>query len=180
MLKDWIASAFTRDLRALRREIEAYADERDLWRVAPGITNAAGTLALHLAGNIRYYVGTRLGDTGYVRDRDAEFAQRDVPRAELLRAIDSALAAVERGMGGVEERALDLPYPEPIAGLTLSTGAFLVHLVAHFTYHLGQVDYHRRLLTGQSTQIGAVAIREIASPPAPAASPGLGGPSSRS
>jgi len=149
MLTTWIAAILRRDLGALRREIEAYADERDIWRVAPGISNCAGTLALHLAGNIQFFVGAVLGGTGYVRDRDAEFARRDVPRAELLREIDAALAAVERGFA-------------------VTTGDFLLHLVDHLTYHLGQVDYHRRLLTGQAGQIRAVALGEIATA-APAA-----------
>src|SRR3989442_15671856 len=100
MLTTWIAAILRRDLGALRREIEAYADERDIWRVAPGISNCAGTLALHLGGNIQFFVGAVLAGTGYVRDRDAEFARRDVPRAELLRGNDAAIAAGKRGDGG--------------------------------------------------------------------------------
>src|SRR5207244_10417693 len=110
MLATWIAAIMSRDLRALRREIEAYRDERDLWRGAPGISNCGGTLALHLAGNIQFFVGTVLGATGYVRDRDAEFGRRDVPRTELLREIDAALAAVECGVAGHGDSALRLPF----------------------------------------------------------------------
>src|SRR5437588_7698292 len=109
MLTTWIAAIMSRDLRALRREIEAYADERDLWRVPPGISNCGGTLALHLAGNIQFYVGTVLGATGYVRDRGAEFGRRDVPRIELLREIDAALAAVERSMARLPDAAFSQP-----------------------------------------------------------------------
>jgi hypothetical protein len=162
MLPTWIAAILSRDLRALRREIEAYTDERDLWRVAPGISNCGGTLALHLAGNIQFFVGTVLGATGYVRDRDAEFGRRDVPRAELLREIDAALVAVERGTARLTDAALSQPYPQPPGGLAVTTGDFLLHLVAHFTYHLGQLDYHRRLLTGTAGQIRAVALGELA------------------
>jgi hypothetical protein len=134
MLTTWIAAIISRDLRALRREIEAYADERDLWRVAPGISNCGGTLALHLAGNIQFFLGTVLGATGYVRDRDAEFGRRDVPRAELLREIDAALAAVERGAARLTDAALSQPYPQPPGGFAVTTGDFLLHLVAHLTY----------------------------------------------
>jgi uncharacterized damage-inducible protein DinB len=157
----WIAGILTRDLRALRREIEAFDDERELWRVPPGISNSAGTLALHLAGNIQHYIGAVLGDTEYVRDRDAEFARRDVPRAQLLREIDAALSAVERGMARVNDADLAKPFPDPPRGLAVRTGEYLIHLVAHFTYHLGQVDYHRRLLTGQPGTIRAVALDEV-------------------
>jgi len=160
-LSIWIARILVRDLRALRREVESFADERDLWRVPPGISNSAGTLALHLAGNIRHYVGAVLGGTGYVRDRDAEFARRDVPRTDLLADIDAALVAVERGMARVSDADLTRPYPDPPRGLAVTTRDYLIHLVAHFTYHLGQVDYHRRLLTGQPGRIQAVAFQEL-------------------
>ena len=162
MLTTCIAAVLSRDLRALRREIEAYGVERDLWRVEPGIGNSAGTLALHLAGNIQFFAGTVLGATGYVRDRAAEFAQRDVPRMELLREIDAALAAVERGVARLPDAALSQPYPQPPGGFAVTTGDFLLHLVSHLTYHLGQVDYHRRLLTGEAGQIRAVALGELA------------------
>ncbi|OLC06164.1 MAG: hypothetical protein AUH42_06205 [Gemmatimonadetes bacterium 13_1_40CM_70_11] len=170
MLTTWLSAIFARDLRALRREIETYPEERDLWRVPPGagITNPGGNLALHLAGNLQYFVGTVLGGTGYVRDRDGEFARRDVPRAELLRQVDTTLAAVAQTMARLREQDLAKPYPQPVGGVTLSTGDFLLHLAAHFTYHLGQVDYHRRLLTGQAGQIRAVPLTELASAaPAP-------------
>ena len=160
-LSTWIAGILVRDLQALRREVESFADERDLWRVPPGISNSAGTLALHLAGNIRHYIGAVLGGTGYVRDRDAEFALRDVPRTDLLADIDAALVAVERGMARVSDADLTMPYPDPPRGLAVTTRDYLIHLVTHFTYHLGQVDYHRRLLTGQPGRIQAVAFQEL-------------------
>ncbi len=94
MLLAYVAAVLDRDLRTLSREIAAYGDERDLWRMAPGVPNSAGTLALHLAGNIQHYLGARLGGTAYVRDRPAEFAERGVPRAELLARVEAARAAV--------------------------------------------------------------------------------------
>jgi len=90
-MKEWITNVITRELKALRREIETYPSDDDLWEVRAGITNPGGNLALHLAGNIQYFLGNVLGKNGYVRNRDAEFASKDVPRAELLREIDNAI-----------------------------------------------------------------------------------------
>jgi uncharacterized damage-inducible protein DinB len=163
MLAQSIGGLLKRDLRALRREIEAYAKEPDLWRLPPGIANSAGNLALHLAGNLQYFVGAVLGGTAYVRDRDAEFSRRDVPRAELLREIDAALDAVARGMDKVADHDLAQPFPQAVGGVRVTTEAFLLHLATHLTYHLGQVDYHRRLITGQPAQIRAVAVTELPS-----------------
>ena len=158
-----LAGVIARDLRALRREVEAYPDERDLWRVVPGIANSGGTLALHLAGNFKHLVGAVLGATGYARDRAAEFSRRDVPRGELLREIDEALDVVDRTLASLGDDALARPFPQAVGGVTVTTGDFLLHLATHLTYHLGQVDYHRRMVTGRTEQIGAVAVGELPS-----------------
>ena len=160
-MKEWITNVITRELKALRREIETYPNEEDLWEVRHGITNPGGNLALHLAGNIQYFLGNVLGHNGYVRNRDAEFASKDVPRAELLREIDNAIAAVETGMSKITEADLAKPYPEAVGGVSSTTGAFLAHFATHLAYHLGQVDYHRRILTGESKTVKAMALNEL-------------------
>ena len=158
----WIAAAFARDLKSLKREIAAYPDERDLWKTPPGISNSGGNLALHLAGNVRYFIGAVLGANGYVRDRNAEFNRKDVPRAEVLTEIEAAFAAMRKGLSLVTEADLARPYGQPIGGQQLTIGDALLHLLAHLTYHLGQIDYHRRIVTGQNTAVGTVAVGEMA------------------
>jgi len=156
-----VATILDRDLRALVREVEAYPNERDLWATRPGITNVGGTLVLHLAGNLQHYIGARLGDTGYVRDRAAEFARRDVPRSELLREIEAAQSAVRTVFGRSVLPDPDADFPEVIAGKNVRTGEYLVHLTTHFSYHLGQLDYHRRQVTGNDTTVDAMQPAEL-------------------
>jgi len=153
-----------RDLAALRREVEAYEREADLWVCPPGVTNPTGTLALHLAGNLRHFVGAQLGGTGFVRDREAEFGDRNVPRATLLAHIADAVEQVDRALSDLPETRLATTYPLEVGGVRLPTGTFLLHLATHFAYHLGQVDYHRRLVTGSAQTVGAQAIPELAGP----------------
>jgi uncharacterized damage-inducible protein DinB len=155
-----VASILDRDLGTLRRELEAYPDERDIWRLPPGVTNSAGTLALHLAGNLQHFLGATLGGTGYVRNRPAEFATRDLLRAAILQEVEAARAAVRLVADQAVE--LDADYPEVIGGVKVNTGDYLVHLVSHFAYHLGQIDYHRRVVTGQTNGVGAVRVLELA------------------
>ncbi len=161
MLVAAVASILDRDLRALARAVEAYPDERDLWRLPPGAPNSGGTLALHLAGNLQHYFGACLAGTGYRRDRPAEFADREVPREEILRRIEAARAAVRAAAERVDETALERDFPEAIAGGHVATGEYLIHLVSHFAYHLGQLDYHRRLVTGDARGTGAVRPAEL-------------------
>jgi hypothetical protein len=158
---DSLRTILARDLRAVRRELEAYPDDASVWALPPGIANAAGTLALHLAGNLRHFVGACLGGTGYRRDRPSEFTRRDVSRAELLAGLDAALADVDRALAGLDPERAEAPFPEVIGGHTLPTSVMLLHLSAHLAYHLGQVDYHRRLVTGDGRTVGAVAVAEL-------------------
>lgn len=141
----WIVG---RDLDALAGQIERYPDDEALWRVGGTILNPAGTLVLHLAGNLRAYVGAVLGGTGYVRDRDAEFSRRGVGRAELLALIATCRAEVVPALDALDPARLEAPYPGPLPGPLegATTHRFLLHLCAHLGWHRGQVDYHRRLL----------------------------------
>jgi uncharacterized damage-inducible protein DinB len=150
-----------RELRAVRREILAYDDEADLWKTPPGISNSAGTLALHLAGNLRAFIGAHFGNTGYVRNRDAEFALRGVPRSEIIQELDEAMRDVQVGLAAVTEAQFDKPYRTEWLG-TVTVRDFMMHLAVHLGYHLGQIDYHRRLVTGSTKTVAAIAIPELA------------------
>ncbi len=161
MLRDTLTLLVTRELRAFKREVEAYPDDASLWRAVPGLPNSGGTLALHVAGNVQHFFGAILGRDGYRRDRDAEFARRDVARAELVAGLDAAIASVERTLSRLGAETLDGPYPEPIAKRTVSATDFAVHLAVHLAYHLGQLDYHRRMVTGDAKGVDAVSVREL-------------------
>lgn len=157
-----VRAVLLRDLRGLRREVEAYPDDAALWSTPPGAPNSAGTLVLHVTGNLQHFVGAVLGKSGYVRDRDAEFADRNVPRAELLRRIAAAEQAVERGLAG-EEWPVEYPAAAGGGGMRVRTDEWLTHLATHLAYHLGQVDYHRRLATASTAGVGTIPTTELPS-----------------
>ncbi len=162
MITEWLSCVFRRDLDSLRDQVQGYEDESDLWKRLPGVSNPAGNLALHLAGNLQFYVGTQLGRTGYVRDRPAEFGTESLPRAEVLRRIEETRAMMEEVLKGLDSRSLAAEYPIEVGGVRISTGQFLVHLAVHLGYHLGQVDYHRRILTSESGLAGMQSIAALA------------------
>ncbi len=155
---EYLHRVFVRDAMTLRDELAAYPEERQIWAVPPGTKNSAGTLALHLCGNLQHFVGALFGGTGYVRERAAEFSRRDVSRAALLAECDAALEAVSRGFATLGEDALEQPFPDQLGGAQLPTGLALLHMATHLAYHLGQIDYHRRLVTGQYGDIKALSI----------------------
>jgi uncharacterized damage-inducible protein DinB len=146
MFTNIIQEILVRDLGKLRAEIEAYQDEKNLWIVSGQVSNSAGNLCLHLMGNLNNYIGKELGGTSYVRNRPLEFSQKDIARNELLQMIDQTILVVKTSLEQLDPAALEQDYPDPVFGYTVSTGHMLVHLSAHLAYHLGQINYHRRLL----------------------------------
>jgi uncharacterized damage-inducible protein DinB len=146
MLIQTLKTLFQRELEKLKKEIELYQDESKLWIIDKGIANSGGNLCLHLIGNLNTYIGRELGDTGYIRNRDLEFSQKDVPKNELIRKIDETILMVEKVLDTITDRQLEEEYPVIVFAEKMSTGYFLIHLIAHLTYHLGQINYHRRLL----------------------------------
>lgn len=146
MLIQTLKILFRRDLDQLKRELEQYKSEPALWQVEKGIANSAGNLCLHLIGNLNTYIGGELGKTGYVRNRELEFSQKDIPRTQLLAMIDDTIRVIDRALDTVTNAQLEEEYPMLVFEQKTSTGYFLVHLSTHLGYHLGQINYHRRLL----------------------------------
>lgn len=146
MLLDILRQLFTRDLSRLQQELESYEDEKRIWHVEKGIANSAGNLCLHLVGNLSTYISAELGGVPYTRDRDGEFFQKDISRPELIRQIEKTRAEVDQALSHLPANALAAEYPLQVFEAKMTTEYFLVHLATHLGYHLGQVNYHRRLL----------------------------------
>lgn len=108
------------------------------------IKNSAGNLALHITGNLKHFIGSVLGGTGYVRERDREFSDKDVPKAQLLQELDEAAAIVSTVLSSLPDEKVLLPYPADTFGKDALTLRVLVILTTHLDYHLGQVNYLRR------------------------------------
>lgn len=157
----WIARLLVRELEGFERELTLFADESQLWRTAPGVTNSAGNLALHVCGNLQHFIGQCLGATGYVRDRDAEFSRRDLPRALVIAELRKTAAVVHRTLSAVTDEQLSQPFPEPVGGVTMGTGLFLTHLVSHLGFHLGQAGYLRRMLTGDNRSAAPLPLKPL-------------------
>lgn len=138
---------FSRDLTRLIQELQAFPNDETLWQRAPGVKNSAGNLVLHLEGNLREYIGRQLGQTPYSRVRDQEFALAGVSRGELVLRMENVKELVVTVVSLLSENELEATYPENVLGSPLSSHDFLVHLHGHLNFHLGQIDYLRRILT---------------------------------
>lgn len=141
-----LSTLFSRDLNRLKSEIASYKSEETIWIVQEGIANSAGNLCLHLIGNLNSYIGAELGKSGYIRQRDMEFSLKNVPRGELIEKIDATITMLEQVVENLTDEQLNSEYPVLVLKEKTSTAYFMVHLATHLTYHLGQINYHRRLL----------------------------------
>jgi uncharacterized damage-inducible protein DinB len=145
MIKQPLALIFERDLNKLKEEINLYKEESNLWKIEKNISNSAGNLALHLIGNLNHFIGAVLGNTGYVRERDKEFSSVNIPRELIIQNIDTTIIMVKNVLLNLPEEALTNQFPEKKQEQEYPTSFILLHLLAHLEYHLGQINYHRRL-----------------------------------
>jgi hypothetical protein len=141
-----LATLFRRDLAKLIREIESFPNDESLWQVLPGVSNAAGNLALHIQGNLREYVGRQLGPLAYVRNRPLEFSARDLSRQEVCTQLTDLMNTIPAVIESLFEEQLENEYPEVVLEAATSTREFLIHLYGHLNWHLGQINYLRRIL----------------------------------
>ena len=146
MLSETLIKLFKRDLNKLKAEIEAYRDEKNLWLVTKEISNSSGNLCLHIVGNLNAFIGAEFGNTGYIRQRDLEFSLKDIPRIELIKQIDETILVVENTIKTLSKDDFQKEYSRRVFEDKMTTEFFLIHLIAHLSYHLGQINYHRRFL----------------------------------
>jgi len=137
---------FERDLKKLITEIELYKNEKNIWRVADTIFNSTGNLALHLVGNLHTFIGKEIGKTNYIRNRDLEFSEKNIPRQQLINSINDTIKMIKDSLASLSNEELKKDYPVLKFEKVETTEYLLFHLATHLNYHLGQVNYHRRLL----------------------------------
>lgn len=147
MIREALLEIFERDLLKLKEEINAYPEESLLWKTEKQISNSAGNLTLHLIGNLNHFIGATLGNTGYVRERDKEFSDKNIPRLEISSNIDRTIAVVKTTLNHLSEEDFSKDFPLEKHGQIVKTDFMLLHLLAHLEYHLGQINYHRRLIS---------------------------------
>jgi hypothetical protein len=157
-----VAALLIRELEGFQREIEMFPDDDSVWAVEPGVSNAAGNLALHVAGNLRHFVGLKLGGVAYARDRGAEFSRRSGTRRELVAELSRAIDVVRDVLPGLTADQLEAPFDEAAPGAHVPMHRFLVHLCAHAAYHVGQAGYLRRIVTGDMRSAGNVTSARLA------------------
>ena len=145
MVNDF-AKILNRDLKRLSTEISAFEKEENLWKTTGNISNSAGNLAIHIIGNLNYYVGTKIGDTGYERDRPAEFSMKNIPREQILNQIEETRDIISSVLKNLDDTRLNEEFPEALFGHPMTVGFFLIHLSGHLMYHIGQINYLRRVL----------------------------------
>jgi uncharacterized damage-inducible protein DinB len=159
-----LKTQIARELQTFIKEVEAFPSDDSLWHTRRGVTNSVGNLALHVCGNLQDFVGRVLGGSSYVRQRELEFSRREGSRAEVVAELRKTINAVEQALDALTSEALEADYPMVLAGRTINTGAFLVHLAAHLAFHLGQAGYLRRVITGDNTSTSPLALAAISAP----------------
>lgn len=134
-------------LPKIERCIELLNDEQIWWR-PNAESNSIGNLVLHLSGNARQWIVCGLGEAADQRNRDAEFAQREViTRDELLTRIKQTIADVDATLADFDpDRLLE---KRRIQGYDVTALEAILHVVEHFSMHTGQIILLTKQLTAQ-------------------------------
>jgi len=137
---------YKRELSSLKNEISSYSNDSILWKTNNDIKNSGGNLAIHLLGNLNHFIGATLGKSDYIRQRDKEFSDKNIPRKQITNQINELKVELEEVLSSLTCEGLNKKYPINVFGKEMTTEYFLIHLYGHLNYHLGQINYHRRLL----------------------------------
>ncbi|MBK8381274.1 MAG: DUF1572 family protein [Ignavibacteria bacterium] len=132
-------------LNSLKDEISLYKDPENIWLLSGSISNTPGNLCLHICGNLNHFFGAVIGNTGYIRERDQEFSKRNLSREELFGAIDETKIMIGKIFDDLTQDDINKIYPINKFGENVTYGFIFSRLVSHLSYHLGQINYHRRL-----------------------------------
>ncbi len=137
---------YERELNAVIKELNAFVSEENIWKTVPGISNSAGNLCLHLIGNLKHFIGATLANTGYVRNRDLEFSDKNIARDIVIDELRSTINIINTTLSQLKQEDLNDNFPLPLNNVTYTTDQMLHHLLSHLSYHLGQINYLRRFL----------------------------------
>jgi uncharacterized damage-inducible protein DinB len=159
-----LAALFNRDLTKLRKQIEAFPNDELLWQALPGVTNSAGNLALHLEGNLRQFVGRQLGGLPYERKRALEFSSTGMSRDEISARVGELGSTIPSVIEELSLEQMGMEYPEVVIDVPMTTQQCLFHLYGHLNWHLGQIDYLRRMLVAERGIQGEVVVRATTEP----------------
>jgi uncharacterized damage-inducible protein DinB len=151
-----LAQTIARDLseyyEMVRAETHLWVDpltEDQFWRRPFRHGNSVGHLLLHMTGNLNYYIGARVAETGYVRDRDREFSEKERPsKAEVLAAFDRTIRMVEETLEKQGQQDWLAPYSAEREPESKERFNIFLRCAGHAYHHVGQIIYLSRELTG--------------------------------
>ncbi len=146
MLNNVLANFYERDIRRLIEEVNLFGNEENLWRIQGSVKNSGGNLVLHIIGGLNHFIGATLAQTGYVRNRDQEFSNKGVKRKELVAQLEELIPMINNTLNGLTPEQMEDEYPIFFDKPKTSTSYVLLLLSLHLNYHLGQVNYLRRIL----------------------------------
>jgi len=120
-----------------------------IWWRPNEASNAIGNLVLHCVGSTRFYIGHVIGNSNFVRNRDAEFSERrSLPAAELLARLNIAIEEADDVLSHLDPTTLLTPAERALKPAIVMDIISLQ--VTHYALHLGQIAYATKLLNANA------------------------------
>lgn len=130
------------ELAEKANELAGPLSDEQFWAKPFGFGNSFGHLVLHLTGNLNYYIGAEIAETGYVRDRDREFTEAARPtKKEVMRRFDDAVAMVARTARAQSEVDWTKAYTAMREEDADNRFNIFLRCATHLHLHVGQMVY---------------------------------------
>jgi uncharacterized damage-inducible protein DinB len=149
MITAVLIDLYSREIEKLKNEVLAFESDDLIWRTPDTQVISAGNQCLYIAGSLQHYIGNIIGDSGYIRNKEAEMKAKNISRERLLEEIENMRQVVVDTLEQVSKTELQKQFPTNEFEEPVSTEFFLIHLLRKLSYHLGQISLLRQLVSAK-------------------------------
>jgi uncharacterized damage-inducible protein DinB len=149
MITTVLIDLYSREIEKLKNEVLAFESDDLIWRTPDTQVISAGNQCLYIAGSLQHYIGNIIGDSGYIRNKEAEMKAKNISRERLLEEIENMRQVVVDTLEQVSKTELQKQFPTNEFEEPVSTEFFLIHLLRKLSYHLGQISLLRQLVSAK-------------------------------
>lgn len=147
MITTVLIDLYSREIERLKTEITAFEADELLWKQPDAQIPAAGNTCLFIAGTLQHFIGNMIGDSGYIRNKEAEMKARNLSRERLIEEVDNTKRVVVDTLEQVTKADLQKVFPTKEFEEDVTTEYYLIHLLKNLSFHIGQIAILRSLVS---------------------------------
>lgn len=145
MITTLLIDLYSRELDRFKNEILAFENDELPWKMADGLNITAGNICLSLCGSLQHNIGNMIGDSGYIRNKEAEQKAKNITRERLVEEIENAKGIVVNTLEEISKSDLLKIFPSKEFEEPITTEYFLIHQLSQLSFSIGQISILRNV-----------------------------------